>query len=101
MLAHLPPCGTLTIACASIFTLFSSSSPICIGDTFLLGVGTGLLLNCFGLGARFSAGGKMGVPETERAELSPIGGGDMVDFWTMFDGGWITGECLVGDKPDN
>ena len=63
-----------------MLTLFNSSSPICIGDAFLLGVGTGLLLSCFGLGANFSAGGKMGVPETERVELMPIGGGEILDF---------------------
>jgi len=32
----------------------------------LLGVGTGVLLSCFGLGCRSSVGGKTGVPEMER-----------------------------------
>ena len=60
--------------------LFSSVSATCIGLAFLLGVGTGLLLSCLGLGARFSAGGKIGVPETERKAPEPPGGGDMLDF---------------------
>jgi hypothetical protein len=32
----------------------------------LLGVGTGVLPSCLGLGWRSSVGGKMGVPEMER-----------------------------------
>lgn len=83
-----------------MLTLFSSAFPTCIGLAFLLGVGTGLLLSCFGLGARFSAGGKIGVPETERKAPGPFGGGDMLDFCGMCVGGGMTGECLVGDKPD-
>ena len=66
--------------------LFSSASPTCIGLAFLLGVGTGLLLSCLGLGARFSAGGKIGVPETEREAPGPLGEGDMLDFCGIYAG---------------
>jgi hypothetical protein len=80
--------------------LFSSASPTCIGLAFLLGVGTGLLLSCLGLGTRFSAGGKIGVPETERKMPGPLGGGDVLDACGIYAGGGTAGECLVGDKPD-
>ena len=83
-----------------MLTLFSSASPTCNGLALLVGVGTGLLLNCVGLGARFSAGGKIGVPETERKAPGPFGVGDMLDFCRICVGGGMTGECLVGDKPD-
>lgn len=66
----------------------------------MLGVGTGLLLSCVGLGTRISVGGKIGVPETERKTPEPFGGGDMLDLWGACVGGGMIGECLVGDKPD-
>jgi hypothetical protein len=80
--------------------LFGSASPTCMGLAFLLGVGTGLLLSCLGLGARFSAGGKIGVPETERKTPGPLGGGDVLGFCGIYAGRGMAGECLVGDKPD-
>ena len=45
-------------------------------------------------------GGNWSVPLTERAvEEDCCGGGDMLSFCGMFDGGGI-GECVMGEIPD-
>lgn len=47
----------------------------------LLGVGTGDLCNCSGLGAKCCIGGRIGIPETDLAE-GIVGGEDEVSDFT-------------------
>lgn len=101
------------VACATalskvgVWLLLFSARGGGLGIDCLLGVGTGSRFNCCGLGARFSTGGKIGVPETVLIFCA---------FWKLDDGvvndpdlrGTSVGVgsglaeilCFVGESPD-
>lgn len=68
MLSHQPSTQSLI----SLLTRLSSPSPTAAGVIALLGVGTGLLLSCFGLGCSISVGGKTSAPDMERRGPLPV-----------------------------